>query len=77
MNSDIINRNSTEDFKKEIEKKGNGTNDIPFKYSDLFVPFSNFIKRETLIKKLRKENSKERIEKYSKEFKGILIRELF
>lgn len=77
MNSEIITRNHTEDIQKEIKEENKGTNDIPFKYSDLFVPFSNFIERETLMKKLRKENSKERIEKYSKEFKAILIRELF
>lgn len=77
MNTDVIDGKKIENFHKEIEKETNNSDDLPFRYSQLFVPYSKFMTRENLIKKLRKEGSKERIKKYNEQFKAILKLELF
>ncbi len=56
---------------------GKKLTDVPLKYSQLFVPFSKFIPRDKLIKKITEKNSEERIKKYSEQYKAILKLELF
>jgi hypothetical protein len=77
MNTDMIDSNKLEDFRKEIEQERSKGDDLAFRYSQLFEPYSKFITREALLKKLRRESSGERIKKYNKQFKAILKLELF
>ncbi|TFF85671.1 MAG: hypothetical protein EU551_03560 [Promethearchaeota archaeon] len=77
MKSDIIDQGKLKAFHKEVENEKKNSEDFPFRYSQLFVPYSKFITKENLIKKLRRESSGERIEKYNEQFKAILKLELF